>query len=87
VVNPENNLETEQILKSHARHISGMDWNPKQANILASGSHDANLNIWDLRASGQRQRPALTFNMIVSASQVKWNKLSDSIIATTHEGE
>ena len=34
-----------------------------------------------------RPRPALTFNMIVSASQVKWNKIRSSIIATSHDGD
>ena len=59
-----------------------------QPFFSASGSHDASLNIWDVRAAGgHRQRPALTFNMIVSASQVKWNKLATSLIATAHDGD
>ena len=56
IVNPENDLAPEQILKSHIRHISDIDWNPKQSHILASGSHDALLNIWDLRTCNKDNR-------------------------------
>ena len=89
IVNPENDLLHEQILMSHTRYISDIDWNPKEPHLLASGAHDASLNLWDLRSIGgsTRKRPALTFNMIVSASQVKWNKINTSIIATSHEGD
>ncbi len=89
IVNPDRDLLHEQILKSHTRYISDIDWNPKEPHILASGSHDASLNVWDLRSTmgPYRQRPALSFNMIVSASQVKWNKISTSIIATAHDGD
>ena len=61
------------------------DWNPKEPHILASGSHDASLNIWDLRSTSLR--PNLKFNMIVSASQVKWNKINSSVLATAHDGD
>ena len=37
--------------------------------------------------SHYRPRPALTFNMIVAASQVKWNKIQTSVIATSHDGD
>ena len=87
IVNPENDLLHEQILLSHTRYISDIDWNPREPHLLASGAHDASLNLWDLRSSGFRKRPALTFNMIVSASQVRWNKINTSIIATSHEGD
>ena len=88
-MNPENDLLHEQILMSHTRYISDIDWNPREPHLLASGSHDAFLNLWDLRSVGgsARKRPALTFNMIVSAAQVKWNKINSSVIATSHEGD
>ena len=34
IVNPGYNLLHEQILKSHTRYVSDIDWNPKEAYIL-----------------------------------------------------
>ena len=34
VVNPETDLSHRQILKSHIRYISDIDWNPKEPEVL-----------------------------------------------------
>ena len=34
VVNPETDLSHQQILKSHIRYISDIDWNPKEPEAL-----------------------------------------------------
>ena len=34
VVNPETDLSHQQILKSHIRYISDIDWNPKEPEVL-----------------------------------------------------
>ena len=36
IVNPCNDLLHEQILKSHTRYISDIDWNPKEPYILGN---------------------------------------------------
>ncbi len=103
IVNPAKNLTYEEILHSHTRHISDIDWNPSEANLLASTSHDGHLHVWDIKEAARRQRPALTFNTMASASQVRlvdivmlfqfhkffqrWNKQSGNIIATAHDGD
>ena len=45
VVNPEADLAHEQILKSHIRYISDIDWNPKEpevSNIFKNNFRNAN---------------------------------------------
>lgn len=71
-------------LRAHTRVITDLSWHKHEPNLLASCSVDTFIHIWDLR---DYKRPALSLSAIAEASQVQWNRVSDHILATAHEGD
>ncbi|KAK9879451.1 hypothetical protein WA026_006522 [Henosepilachna vigintioctopunctata] len=71
-------------LKAHTRVITDLNWHQMDPNILASCSVDTFIYIWDLRDS---RRPSLSLSAIAEASQVRWNRLSSNLLATSHDGD
>ncbi|BFZ12726.1 hypothetical protein BsWGS_15764 [Bradybaena similaris] len=71
-------------LKAHSRSVSDIDWSPFDVNIVASCSVDAFTYFWDVRDS---KKPVKSFQTVSGASQVKWNKVTNNLFATAHDGD
>ncbi|WAR12457.1 WDR59-like protein [Mya arenaria] len=69
-------------MKAHSRNISNIDWSPFDVNVIASCSVDTFTMLWDVR---DPKRP--TASCQSGASQVKWNKVTNNLFATAHEGD
>ncbi|KAL1440020.1 hypothetical protein MTO96_009842 [Rhipicephalus appendiculatus] len=72
------------ILKAHTRAISDINWSPFDENLLASSSYDTYVHIWDSR---DLRKPYLSLSAVTGASQVKWNKVTQHVLATSHDGD
>ncbi|GLV45719.1 WD repeat domain 59 [Carabus blaptoides fortunei] len=77
-------LSQTQSLKSHTRVVTDLNWHHFDANILASCSVDTFIHIWDIRDA---RRPVLSLSAVAEASQVRWNPLNTSMLATAHDGD
>ncbi|XP_064611942.1 GATOR2 complex protein WDR59-like isoform X2 [Liolophura sinensis] len=71
-------------LKAHTRNISGLDWSPFDTNLIATCSVDTFTYLWDIR---DPKKPSSAFQTVAGAAQVKWNKKTRNLFATTHEGD
>ncbi|XP_055891458.1 GATOR complex protein WDR59-like isoform X2 [Biomphalaria glabrata] len=71
-------------LKAHSRTISAVDWSPFDVNVVASCSLDTYTYFWDVRDS---KKPVKTFQAVSGVGQVKWNKVTNNLFATTHDGD
>ncbi|XP_052233615.1 GATOR complex protein WDR59-like isoform X3 [Dreissena polymorpha] len=81
-----DNASSKQVctMKAHTRNISDIDWSPFDVNVIASCSVDAYTLLWDVR---EPKRPCASFQSVCGASQVKWNKVTNNMFATSHEGD
>lgn len=70
-------------LRAHGRAITGLDWHRFDPNIIATSSVDTYVNIWDIRDT---RRPTLMLHNVSESSQVRWNRISQNIFATAHDG-
>jgi ribosome assembly protein RRB1 len=43
-------------IKAHESDVNVIDWNAKAAHLLASGSDDSTVKVWDLRHLKQQQK-------------------------------
>ncbi|XP_023233650.1 GATOR complex protein WDR59-like isoform X1 [Centruroides sculpturatus] len=80
----DNDVIQVQPLQAHTRSISDLNWSSFDANVLATASIDTFIHLWDLR---DPKKPVTSLSAVAGASQVKWNKVTENIIATAHEGE
>ncbi|KAL5022221.1 hypothetical protein ScPMuIL_001376 [Solemya velum] len=71
-------------MKAHSRTVSDIDWSPFDVNVIASCSVDTFTYLWDVR---DPKKPAVSFQTVSGASQVKWNKVTNNTFATAHEGD
>ncbi|XP_070188764.1 GATOR2 complex protein WDR59-like isoform X3 [Littorina saxatilis] len=71
-------------LKAHSRIICDVDWSPFDVNVVASCSVDSFTYLWDIR---EPKKPVHSFQTVAGAYQVKWNKVTNNLFATTHEGD
>ncbi|XP_056008866.1 GATOR complex protein WDR59-like isoform X4 [Ostrea edulis] len=71
-------------MKGHSRTLSDVGWCPFDVNVIASCSVDTYINLWDVR---DPKKPTTSFQTVSGAYQVKWNRVTNNIFATTHEGE
>lgn len=71
-------------LRAHTRVITDLNWHRSDPNLLASCSVDTFIHIWDLRDA---RRSSLSLSAIAEASQVRWNRISPHILATSHDGD
>eukprot|EP01132_Coremiostelium_polycephalum_P001161 gene1161-1471_t len=76
-----------QFLNVHIRHISSLDWNKSDSNLIASSSGDGFIKIWDTRNLSKQQLPQSSINSRSNISQLCWNPISPSMIASSNEGE
>lgn len=72
-------------LRGHTRTITDLNWSYNDANELATASYDNYMHIWDLRDGARK--PSLSMHSIAGATQVKWAKMDDHYLATSHEGD
>ncbi|XP_012266162.2 GATOR complex protein WDR59 isoform X2 [Athalia rosae] len=77
-------LTTTHSLRAHTRVVSDLNWHPTEPDILASCSIDTFIHVWDIR---DQRRPCLSLSAVAGASQVRWNCLSQHILATAHDGD
>lgn len=65
IVNFENStgyeLQPIHSLRAHTRVISGLNWHPKEPDIIATCSIDTFIHIWDLR---DVRKPCLSFSAV-----------------------
>lgn len=70
-------------IRAHTRAISGLNWHRFDPNILATCSVDTFVNIWDIR---DPKKPTVSLENVAESSQVRWNRLSQYLFATAHDG-
>ncbi|KAI8802649.1 hypothetical protein BJ742DRAFT_832208 [Cladochytrium replicatum] len=74
------------ILSQHSRAVSDLNWSPIDPYLLATCSNDTKVLVWDMRTSPVHS--VMTFSHWTSgATQVKWNKVNESILASSHDTE
>ncbi|GFO43349.1 WD repeat-containing protein 59 [Plakobranchus ocellatus] len=71
-------------MKAHSRTVSDIDWSPFDVNVVASCSVDTFTYFWDVRDA---KKPVKYFQTVTGAYQVKWNKVTNNLFATTHDGD
>ncbi|UXI19172.1 Zinc finger protein [Sarcoptes scabiei] len=71
-------------LGGHTRTITDFNWSYHEASMLASASYDNYIYIWDIR---ETRKPAYLMHSISGATQIKWSKINENILATSHEGD
>lgn len=73
----------EHTLHAHTRAITDINFSAFHPDILATCAVDGYVHAWDLRRS---RRPVLTFvDWDAGATQVKWNRQDQHIIASSHD--
>ncbi|VVC32227.1 WD40/YVTN repeat-like-containing domain,Ubiquitin-conjugating enzyme/RWD-like,WD40-repeat- [Cinara cedri] len=70
-------------LTAHTRTVLDLNWHPSEPTILASSSIDTFVYIWDIRAPA---RPAISLTAFLPASKLRWNHMTDNLLATAHSG-
>jgi len=82
-----NNDETGGYLISdsekHTGPIKALDFNPFQRNLLASGSIDSEIFIWDLNNPAEPMRPGSLSQPLDAVSCLAWNQQVQHILAST----
>lgn len=64
------------------RTITDLNWCPFSYDLIATCSIDTFIHIFDVRDS---KKPNLSLTSVAGANQVKWNKIDENLIATSHE--
>lgn len=73
----------EHTLHAHSRAITDINFSAHQADIIATCAVDGYIHCWDLR---RPRKPAMTFvDWDSGATQVKWNRQDQHIIASSHD--
>lgn len=80
----DSNITSLCSMKGHSRTVSDVSWSPSDPNKILSCSVDTFINLWDVN---DPRKPVRSFQTVSGAYQVKWNRLSENMFATTHEGE
>ncbi|XP_054627018.1 GATOR complex protein WDR59 isoform X3 [Dunckerocampus dactyliophorus] len=71
-------------LQGHTRVISDLDWSCFEAEFLVTSSVDTYMYIWDTRDT---RKPAVALSAVAGASQVKWNRRNQNLLASSHDGD
>eukprot|EP00051_Salpingoeca_urceolata_P029437 m.6776 g.6776 ORF g.6776 m.6776 type:complete len:869 (+) comp2726_c0_seq1:82-2688(+) len=66
----------------HSRPVSGLNWSPFDANMLATCSDHKEMLLFDVRAP----KPSRAITAPAGASQIKWSRHHSNTIASAHEG-
>ncbi|KAG2383110.1 hypothetical protein C9374_004447 [Naegleria lovaniensis] len=77
-------------MDKHQSSVRGLEFNPKQVNLLASAGDDGQLYIWNLKQPNQPQAVVLGCknpHQNQTISHLQWNRKFEYILATTsHQG-
>ncbi|XP_064631630.1 protein transport protein Sec31A-like isoform X3 [Lineus longissimus] len=73
----------------HTGSVGALDFNPFQANLLASGASDSEISIWDMNNPNNPMTPGSKSQETASApaddvSCIAWNKQVQHILASTY---
>ncbi|KAL2920129.1 protein transport protein S31 [Polyrhizophydium stewartii] len=75
----------ESLLLRQAAHggpIRGLDFNPLQGNLLATGATDAEISIWDMNNLGKSYSPGARSQRLEDITSLSWNRQVPHILAT-----
>ncbi|XP_034939412.1 protein transport protein Sec31A [Chelonus insularis] len=78
--------ESDCLLSSPDRHtgpVRTLDFNPFQSNLLASGSTESEIFIWDIVNTGTPMTPGSKSQPAEDVQYIQWNKQVQHILAST----
>ena len=75
------------IIKGHTRAIKGISWSPCDPNLLVTCSLDTYVNVWDVRTATAAVKFKTFRSWTDGATAVKWNRINDKFLASSHGGE
>ncbi|XP_038638625.1 protein transport protein Sec31A isoform X2 [Scyliorhinus canicula] len=70
--------------EKHAGPVRGLDFNPFQSNLMASGANDSEIYIWDLNNFSTPMTPGAKSQPSEDISCVGWNRQVQHILASAH---
>ncbi|OQS04840.1 hypothetical protein THRCLA_02957 [Thraustotheca clavata] len=70
----------EVTFTAHQGHILSIDWHPLEPSVIATGSRDRSVKIWDLY---DVNKPKQTIALIANAGRVQWRPNCPDHIATS----
>lgn len=79
------NKKTQQLLKpgSHTDAIMALHWNKVHRQIIASGSADNTVKLWDITQNNENSKPAATFSHHTNkVNCVAWHPTEGTLLAT-----
>uniref|UniRef100_A0A672ZNW8 WD repeat domain 59 n=1 Tax=Sphaeramia orbicularis TaxID=375764 RepID=A0A672ZNW8_9TELE len=76
--------EVHTSLQGHTRVISDLDWSWFEPELLVTSSVDTYIYIWDTRDT---RKPTVALSAVAGASQVKWNRKNQFLLASSHDGD
>uniref|UniRef100_A0A667XS06 WD repeat domain 59 n=1 Tax=Myripristis murdjan TaxID=586833 RepID=A0A667XS06_9TELE len=76
--------EVHTSLQGHTRVISDLDWSWFEPEYLVTSSVDTYIYIWDTRDT---RKPTVALSAVAGASQVKWNRRNQYVLASSHDGD
>lgn len=76
-----------KTLENHTGSVLGLDLNPFQNNLLASGASLSEILIWDLNNSSEPMTPGTKIQPVDDINCIAWNKQVQHILASTCSGK
>ncbi|XP_069741805.1 protein transport protein Sec31A isoform X2 [Narcine bancroftii] len=70
--------------EKHGGPVRGLDFNPFQNNLMASGASDSEIYIWDLNNFSTPMTPGVKSQPSEDISCVAWNRQVQHILASAH---
>ncbi|XP_073961492.1 COPII coat complex component secretory 31 [Choristoneura fumiferana] len=67
----------------HNNHVTALDINPYQKNLLASGASESEIFIWDLNNTGQPMAPGSKSQPLDHVQALAWNQQVQHILGST----
>ncbi|EFJ05928.1 hypothetical protein SELMODRAFT_136329 [Selaginella moellendorffii] len=77
--------QPEMLLEGHTKGGHGLSWNPFRCGILASGSRDGLVCVWDVGAAGSSSRPIITYPQNTPVGDVTWTSKHENVFSTGDE--
>jgi histone-binding protein RBBP4 len=75
----------ETTLKGLKSHVTCLDWNKKHLGILAAGSGDGHLGLWDIERVSTMEKAVTSTSLYANSipvTDVAWHKLDQNLLAT-----